>query len=64
MFIIFAGLLFIVFASLLVWFYGLAFIPRSVDKEKRRRVIFEDLSPRQKIYILRRLKEKQGKETK
>ena len=65
MFVVFTGLLFIIPIGIVIWFCSLEFIPKRTDKIKRRRVTFEDFSPRQRRYVLRRLKEKekQRKET-
>ena len=48
--------------SLLLGLVLLGLIPER--KQKQRRIKFEDLSPKQKRYVLRRIKEKQRKENK
>tara|TARA_Y100001937_G_C6953116_1_gene255554 strand:+ start:120 stop:299 length:180 start_codon:yes stop_codon:yes gene_type:complete len=57
----------IIFVSL-VGVFVLVFILVPVfkkdKKEQRRKIRFEDLSAKQKRYVLRRLKEKQRKENK
>ena len=57
----------IIFVSL-VGIFVLAFILVPVfkkdKKEQRRKISFEDLSAKQKRYVLRRIKEKQRKENK
>ncbi len=57
-------IVFLVFAILFVVFCILGLTFKNPSIEKQRRVKFGDLSPKQKRYVLRRIKEKQRKENK
>ena len=52
----------VVLVSLLLGFALLGLLPEK--KQKQRRIKFEDLNPKQKRYVLRRIKEKQRKDNK
>ena len=57
-------IVFLVFIILFIVFCILGLTFKNPRIEKRRRVKFEDLSPKQKRYVLKRIKEKQRKENK
>ena len=57
----------IIFVTLVgVFMLGFILVPvfKKDKKEQRRKIRFEDLSEKQKRYVLRRIKEKQRKENK
>ena len=57
----------IIFVTLVgVFMLGFILVPvfKKDKKEQRRKIRFEDLSAKQKRYVLRRIREKQRKENK
>lgn len=57
-------IMFAVLAGLFVLGFVLLHLNKEKNKKTKRKVSFDDLSPKQKRYVLKRIREKQRKENK
>ena len=57
-------IIFVALVGIFVLVFILVPVFKKDKKEQRRKIRFEDLSAKQKRYVLRRIKEKQRKENK